>query len=87
MKSLLIIDTPKSCGDCPCIHDELWMCQADKEYREGEYSSVPLWCPLKPMPQKKETYKFKDLEDVKMIRLIENAQVVGWNDCIEELEK
>ena len=46
MKSLLIIDTPKSCGDCPCIHDELWMCQADKEYREGEYSSVPLWCPL-----------------------------------------
>lgn len=78
MKSLLIIDTPKNCGDCPCIHDELWMCQADKEYREGEYSSIPSWCPLKPMPEKVV---------VDMSESHEAYYQIGWNECLEELEK
>lgn len=76
MKSILIIDTPKDCGDCPCIHDELWMCQADKEYREANYSGRPSWCPLKDLPKKKNTDFHPNI-------LYAN----GWNDCLEEITK
>lgn len=51
MKAILVIDDmPRECGDCPCIHDEMWRCQADKQFREGTFGGRPSWCPLIPMP-------------------------------------
>lgn len=84
MKAVLVIDTPKDCGDCPCLHDELWMCQADTEYHRGaEYSGRPSWCPLRPLPEKKPISYHDDLYgDVE-----KNYTNIGWNLCLEELEK
>ena len=49
-KSVLVIDTPKECDECPCLNRKLWECQADKKRRSSD--ERPSWCPLKPMPKK-----------------------------------
>ena len=65
MKAILVIDMPDDCPVCPMAHwnkiDEFTGCDAvsgkkyainDKEYAES--SSRPLWCPLRPLPEKDE---------------------------------
>ena len=59
MKSILIIETPKDCGECPlCSKDE--NCWGDivsaeckmqyKGYLTLNEMEKPNWCPLRPMP-------------------------------------
>ena len=45
------------------------------EYGWEEFEIKP-----RPLPQKKNAYKFKDFN-----RLIENAQVEGWNACLDAI--
>lgn len=81
-KSVLVIDTPKDCGDCPCLHDELWMCQADTEHREAEYSGRPSWCQLRHLPElRDEHYQCDNWELERVI----NAESRGFNWCIDEI--
>lgn len=69
MKSILIIDTPTICYDCPLytsIADEVGLpseygfCDDRnilklKEAQEKiRFNQKPKWCPLKPMPEKDE---------------------------------
>ena len=82
-KSILILDTPKSCGDCrfcdyiePIKHS---ICTADparmfKMNVEGAIYSILVdeRCPLRPLPKKKTV-------DVDVI------SDLGWNDCIDEI--
>lgn len=76
-KSILVIDTPDSCEECPL----------------RSYSNLALWCtplrktkekddvcPLRPLPKKKNTLLTE-------YNLIEAIYENGWNACIEELEK
>ena len=87
MKAILVIDEmPKSCDDCVLIYpdkyNDMWCCIACDCVVEENVTAGTLhkWCPLKQLPQKKSAYKFKDFN-----RLIENAQVEGWNACIDEI--
>lgn len=72
LKAILILDMPSSCEECKYntsyyqIDD---ICSADKTM-----------CPLKPLPQKKDTHG-RYIEN----QYIETAYEVGWNDCVDEL--
>lgn len=87
MKAILVVDLPKNCGDCPCIHDEMWKCQADKQFREGTYfDGRPSWCPLKPMPEKKNTDKLQGFGNSQILWMDKVIyQNEGWNACLEEI--
>lgn len=91
MKAILVIDMPEACADgCPV------MC------RTRGINHRPTWCPLKPMPQKKEVevneiedimrteYSIEDIytnKYVATIRLATDKLIsIGWNACIEALE-
>lgn len=84
-KSILVIDTPETCRECPCgkeinnhycIRYEcsvLVQNMTKQEYKKEK----PDWCPLKEFPQKmvEENRWFSD----------EYAQ--GYNACIENIIK
>lgn len=46
-KSILIIDTPDNCYECPCFMEEGWRCQCRMENDEEVHDGRPEWCPLK----------------------------------------
>ena len=50
MKSVLIIDTPKSCLDCPLQDYDCKAIKDDHKYETRE-DRRPDWCPLKPLPK------------------------------------
>ena len=88
---ILLLDVD-SCYFCPCSSAEVgWLgnitrsvCQVKGEentvYMDG-VSGVPKWCPLKPIPNKKEIQNENGYYDLSQL-LYE-----GWNACIEEIEK
>ena len=85
MKAILVIDMPKNCKECKLtyIHtrkDTLCCCLTD---REVEYRNDIENCPLKPMPEKKVRESWKDNE----FDPYNNLYKMGWNACIEEIEK
>ena len=77
-KSVLIINTPKNCKECDC---HLWLVcvpkDEDLEPDENGRYSIPDWCPLRPLPQRKETYGTEPFE-IFMHR-------EGWNQCLDEI--
>lgn len=44
-KSILIVDTPNTCGDCACYEAVYGVC--DVEGESCDYDSRPDWCPMK----------------------------------------
>ena len=95
---ILLLDVD-SCYFCPCSSAEVgWLgnitrsvCQVKGEentvYMDG-VSGVPEWCPLKPMPQKKEAYaeSYTDRADEFSCKK-HPLYAQGWNECLEEIEK
>lgn len=87
MKAIIVIDMPKNCDECPCYYKEGYRCQVPS-----------VECPLKPMPEKLyvESYRIEDImpSEFDIDKLTLKIQLdadklfsVGWNACIEELEK
>lgn len=89
-KSVLVIDTPKNCYDCPfgteyCgDHEYEGCCElADcldydailmtEEHYDYESESRPDWCPLKPLPEKKELQKLQVVMKVDMKKAMKRA--------------
>lgn len=93
-KSVLVIDTPENCYDCPfgteycgnleyegccelsdCLdYDVILMTE---EHYDCESKSRPDWCPLKPLPEKRDT---------KMTGADWNCGYNdGWNACVDEI--
>ena len=50
MKSILVIETPKDCYDCPCYYEDRDMCEAFDKKAKAD-SGRPSWCPLRPLPK------------------------------------
>ena len=87
-KSLLLIDTPACCDDCPlklwdalseyygaCVPTLKEVNSVTDEYKENEdRDTIPSWCPLKPLPRKKN----KDFHP-------NIVYANGWNDCLNEI--
>lgn len=89
-KAVLVFEMPDSCIYCPCyrqtkngddlVEDCKVMMMALNPIERDE---VPDWCPLKPIPQKKNATK----EWVKNSEDIAEAMKIGWNACLDEIEK
>lgn len=83
-KAIFVIDMPKVCGECKASFcGEVWYCYAG-EYRRPLFTEniheKPSWCPLRPLPQKKE------IRDAIQYRgLAEEYRKEGWNACIDAI--
>ena len=51
MKSILVIETPKDCYECPCYYEERNKCEATFKNVEDDDIEKPSWCPLRPLPK------------------------------------
>ena len=99
MKAVLVIDEmPNSCDECPCCCD----CHCSHLGRElgiwALHTGKPVDCPLKLLPQKKEVEVNKiddymhtefsvDKLSAKILLDTEKLIALGWNACLEEIEK
>lgn len=79
-KSVLVIDTPENCGKCKFI-SEFW-CRAMGNRRVPNNDVIPDWCPLKPLPEKKEY-----VDPTSSAKAKKNIIAVGWNTCINMIVK
>lgn len=96
-KSVLVIDTPENCYDCPfgtgyCSDLEYeGLCElADcldcneilitEEHYGCESKSRPDWCPLKPLPERKNF-----VNSTNGIEANANVYSAGWNGCIDAI--
>lgn len=77
-KSVLVIDTPENCGKCKFI-SEFW-CRAMGGRRVPNNDVIPNWCPLKPLPEKKEY-----IVPIDNVESQKDIIAVGWNACINEI--
>lgn len=88
-KSVLVIDTPKSCMRCHfgLIIGNYFFCAITidkdgvfKQIRNDLYGVKKQdWCPLKPLPEKFDGEKNRKLGD------FEPLFKIGWNACINEI--
>ena len=77
-KSVLVVDTPKTCKECRC--QMMLVCvPADEDIDEyvDPSTTIPKWCPLKPLPEIKYI-RPNDTHDDLMLQ-------IGWNACIDEI--
>ncbi len=80
-KSLLVIDTPKSCENCYMLSHNYcnFQCLITGELIEKS-TNKPDWCPLKPLPEKKEY-----IVPIDNVEAQKDIIAVGWNACIDEI--
>jgi len=81
VKAILVLEMPSSCMGCNFLHCEI---EENKEYCEAREirkqvdlakEEKPDWCPLKPMPEKKDS----------AIGTNYQRFVKGYNACIDEI--
>lgn len=77
-KSVLVINTPEDCGKCKFI-SEFW-CRAMGGRRVPNNDVIPNWCPLKPLPERKEY-----IVPIDNVESQKDIIAVGWNACINEI--
>lgn len=83
-KSVLVIDTPENCLDCPLLNgsDECSVQSEDANTNADCFAALEAGCPLKELPKKKTvcgTYPQPDG--------VVPSYKTGWNDCIDEILK
>lgn len=83
-KEVLVMDMPESCMGCNFMYcdeeNNTESCQAREKARivDLEKEDKPDWCPMHPMPEKKE----KVVKGHRM-GIVSCAFADGWNDCID----
>jgi len=96
-KSVLVIDAPENCYDCPfgteycgdseyegccelaeCLDSDMRLIA--EEYYDYESESRPDWCPLKPLPERKEY-----IVPIDNVESQKDIIAVGWNACINKI--
>ena len=79
MKSILVIDTPNDCYECPCYYEERNKCEATFKNVEDDDIEKPSWCPLKNLPETKDIGYPNEDYDV--------GYADGWDACLKEIQK
>ena len=97
-KAILIIDMPEGCSYCDFCYtrnyDSYYKIDGEKyccieelsvnDYYNGEKPrNKPNWCPLKPLPKKKDTSKY----DGYCMNTACTERHRGWNACLDEILK
>lgn len=92
-KSILVIDTPEACIDCPCHFVEdtgiVW-CGIKKKVLLAKDIEVfkPDWCPLRDLPEKKSPKKFCNVVNGRKLWGFHMSGFnKGFNACINEILK
>lgn len=96
-KSVLVLETPRNCYECPfscangndtdCGYCELEMYFGDgevvinEEYFDFESKVKPDWCPLRTLPGKNRAPKVADGYELGYAKGYEK----GWSDCFNEI--
>lgn len=78
-KSVLVIDTPEKCVSC--IYVGILHCFCRINCRDiKDISTKPDWCPLKPLPERKEY-----IVPIDNAELLKDFMAVGWNSCLRKI--
>lgn len=78
-KSVLVIDTPENCRSCYLRGFTLNLQYCRGKLKDIKDTSIkPDWCPLKPLPEKKEEEYWRSKLSLAWIR--------GWNTCISKIK-
>jgi len=83
-KSILVIDTPNNCSECPCT-DYMFCYTTQKELEIDWEANKPSWCPLEPMPDKKHMTVGKGKDCVSSVGEKDGYYMLGWNACIDSI--
>ena len=77
MKAILVLEMPSSCLQCEFSIDDDFTCFCIVNSMECSTVKRPDWCPLKPMPEKKD--------EMKACVNSQYSYAVGYNACIDEI--
>lgn len=84
-KSIIIIDTPKTCAECRASYcADIWYCYGGTYRRmltSNEIYAKPDWCPLKEMPERLHQHIIEGKP------VFDKYYIGGWNNCLEVIEK
>ena len=87
MKAVLVIDEmPTECIECQfcrILADDKpteTRCILTAKRNEDGVNTRAEWCPLRPLPQKKETRN-----DIQYRGLAEEYRKEGWNECLDAI--
>lgn len=89
-KAILVMDMPERCDKCLLLlkipqKDGLALCLARPTNGQEEYNPKhekswrPDWCPLRELPEKKETNYYMNNK--------EKGIVEGWNACLDVIDE
>lgn len=87
-KAVLVMDMPESCENCVCKYpsykdDALYDCSIIGKtvpINGGRYGKKPDWCPLRELPEEKESDPVMDHD-------IDFGSAIGWNACLEAITR
>lgn len=79
-KSVLVIDTPRKCIGCQFFGSTYYLHCILASGNIEDIESKPDWCPLKPLPEKKEY-----IVPINNIESQKDIIAVGWNACLREI--
>lgn len=76
MKAILVVDMPKGCCECNVAID---LCHGTIPSQEW-YDKRPSWCPLRPIPEKMDVEKTRNLYGDEQANC-----AIGYNVCVDEI--
>ena len=87
-KSVLVMETPeRGCISCPigqndsnCRITRIYCPIVEETAFNEEAETVPDWCPLKPLPERKEY-----IVPIDNVESQKDIIAVGWNACIDKI--
>lgn len=83
-KSILVMDTPENCGECPCFLEVATDC-CGVNGKDIEGRGKPAWCPIRDFPKRKMLIGIDGASSALEIR--ERGRQEGFNACIDEILK
>lgn len=86
-KALLTMDMPNSCMGCNFLYcdaeSNVESCQAREKSKpiDLEKEDKPDWCPLRPIPEKKEILRTNQYQ----FGVLGRGFSEGWNACVDKI--
>lgn len=84
-KGFIVVDNiPEMCGNCKMCFENEYYDQFECYFMPGENikpdeEKRPDWCPIKPMPERRDEHKTCYNSDY--------YRAEGWNSCLDEIEQ